>query len=69
MKWLAAHAHEYAGQWVALDGDTLIAHDPDHRQVWAAAEASGAYPPLVTFLTVQTMSMHGWTGCRPSISG
>jgi len=41
MKWLAAHAREYVGQWVALDGDTLIAHGPDHRQAWAAAEASG----------------------------
>src|SRR2546428_5386583 len=23
-KWLADHAREYAGQWVALDGDRLI---------------------------------------------
>src|SRR5438874_13045379 len=35
VQWLAAHAREYAGQWVALDGDKLIAHGPDPREVWA----------------------------------
>ena len=50
VQWLAAHAREYAGQWVALDGDRLIAHGPHHHEVWAAAEASGVYLPLVTFV-------------------
>ena len=50
VQWLAAHARDYAGQWVALDGDRLLAHSPDHREVWAAAEASGVYLPLVTFI-------------------
>ena len=50
VQWLAAHACEYTEQWVALDGDKLIAHGPDHREVWAAAEASGVYLPLVTFV-------------------
>ncbi len=48
MKWLAQHAREYAGQWVALDGDRLIAHGADHQKVFAAAKASGVYLPLVT---------------------
>jgi len=47
-QWLAEHAREYAGQWVALDGDRLIAHGPNHNEVWAAAQADGAYLPLVT---------------------
>jgi hypothetical protein len=50
VQWLAAHAREYAGQWVALDGDRLIAHGPQHHEVWAAAEASGVYLPLVAFV-------------------
>ena len=50
MQWLAAHGRAYAGQWVALDGDRLIAHGPQHHEVWAAAEASGVYLPLVTFV-------------------
>lgn len=48
MLWLTEHAREYAGQWVALDGDRLIAHGPDARAVYAAANADGAYLPLVT---------------------
>jgi len=47
-RWLSEHAREYAGQWVALDGDRLIAHGPDARAVYAAANADGAYLPLVT---------------------
>ncbi|MGE0128687.1 MAG: DUF5678 domain-containing protein [Blastocatellales bacterium] len=48
MQWLVDHAREYAGQWVALDGDRLIAHGPDAKEVYAAANADGAYLPLVT---------------------
>lgn len=49
-EWIAQHKREYAGQWVALDGDRLIAHGTNHDEVWAAAEADGAYLPLCTFI-------------------
>jgi hypothetical protein len=48
VKWLAEHSAEYAGQWVALDEDRLIAHGPDAKEVYAAAQASGVKFPLVT---------------------
>jgi hypothetical protein len=48
LKWLVEHGPEYAGQWVALDGNRLIAHGATDEEVWAAAEASGTYLPLVT---------------------
>lgn len=47
LQWLDEHAREYAGQWVALDGNRLIAHGSDARAVYAAAKADGAYLPLV----------------------
>ena|SRR6266545_842629 len=47
LQWLADHAREYAGQWVALDGARLIAHGADHHKVFAAAKADGAYLPLI----------------------
>lgn len=50
MKWVAEHRREYAGQWVALDGDRLIAHGTDSKVVYAAAKADGAYLPMVTFI-------------------
>jgi hypothetical protein len=50
MRWITDHQREYAGQWVALDGDRLIAHGPNHDEVWAAAEADGAYLPMIVFI-------------------
>ena len=47
MQWLHDHAREYIGQWVALDGDRLIAHGPDAKAVFAAARADGVYLPFV----------------------
>ena len=48
MQWLVDHAREYAGQWVALDGDRLIAHGTNAKEVYASANADGAYLPVVT---------------------
>ena len=50
LDWIAAHRREYAGQWVALAGDRLIAHGLDYDEVWAAANADGAHLPMVTFV-------------------
>lgn len=50
LQWLVDNAREYAGQWVALDGVRLIAHGPDARAVYAAANADGTYLPLVTMV-------------------
>jgi hypothetical protein len=47
MDWLAAHRHEYAGQWVALDGDRLIAASPSRAEISVAAKADGADLPLI----------------------
>lgn len=49
-RWITEHAHEYGGQWVALDGDRLIAHGTNAAEVFAAADADGAYLPLLTYL-------------------
>ncbi len=50
MMWLRQHAREYANQWVALDGDRLIAHGTTASEVYAAADADGAALPMVTFV-------------------
>jgi hypothetical protein len=50
LQWVAEHAPAYKGQWVALDGNRLIAASTSHDEVWAAAQADGAYLPLVTFV-------------------
>src|SRR6185503_16307703 len=41
LRWLAEHQREYAGEWVALDGDRLITHGKNAKEVFAIARASG----------------------------
>ncbi len=50
LQWLVDNARQYAGQWVALDGARLIAHSPNHEEVFAAADADGAHLPLLSFV-------------------
>ena len=50
LQWLVEHARQYAGQWVALDGNRLIAHGLVASEVFDAADADGANLPLITFV-------------------
>jgi hypothetical protein len=45
-RWLIEHGKEYAGQWVALEGDLLISHSFNADEVFAAADASGIDRPI-----------------------
>jgi hypothetical protein len=45
--WLDAHRDEYAGQWVALDGDRLICASANAKEVYAAAQAAGITDALI----------------------
>lgn len=47
MKWIEEHKREYAGQWVALDGDRLNAASLIHAEISSAIKADGAEAPLV----------------------
>lgn len=47
LEWVERHKHEYPGQWVALDGDRLIAASPIQQEVWDAVNADNAKIPIV----------------------
>lgn len=46
-EWLSTHRAEYAGQWVALDGEHLIASGGDLKQVAQRARELGAPDALM----------------------
>ncbi len=61
LRWLAEHRQEYAGQWVALDGDRLLAHGFNAREVHAAARRSRGRLPLVTRIEpLNQLPFGGW---------
>lgn len=49
MRWLSQHEAQYAGQWVALDGDRLLNHGTDARKVFAEAHAAGVDVPFMAY--------------------
>jgi hypothetical protein len=46
-QWLSQHGAEYAGQWVALDGDCLLSYGTDGRVVLSEARRAGVVVPFV----------------------
>jgi predicted DNA-binding antitoxin AbrB/MazE fold protein len=50
MEWLRAHGFEYAGKWVALQGNELICSGSGAKEVRDEARAKGIAQPLVVRL-------------------
>jgi len=61
MKWLAEHRTEFAGQWVALEGDHLISHGSNSREVIKAARKQGIKVPFIAYLEpCDALPFGGW---------
>ncbi len=61
LKWIDEHRQEFDGQWVALDGERLLAHGTDGKKVHAQAQAKGVKTPLIHRVSVnETMPFGGW---------
>ena len=50
MAWLGLHSKEYAGEYVALYGDRLVAHHKDGREIRRLARAQGVSRPLISYI-------------------
>jgi hypothetical protein len=50
MKWIADNRSAYAGQWVAVEGDALVAAAIDACEVFRAAKAEGIAIPFVVHI-------------------
>src|SRR6266478_2964998 len=51
MEWLKSHREEYGGQYVALDGDQLLAVGANYRVAREKALAAGKPNAFVTYLS------------------
>ena len=61
MAWIAQHREEYAGQWVALDGDRLIAYGDDPLSFKEKVRSEGIDRPFIVHIPKETgPSMGGW---------
>jgi hypothetical protein len=57
-------ARRYAGQWVALDGDQVVADGPRPKEVLTEAETRGHNDPLLHYFPLRdpdTMFWGGWS--------
>ena len=53
LRWLHENREKYLGQWVALDGDRLIASGSTAKEVYLKAKAEGVEIPFVELVTEQ----------------
>ena len=65
MRWLDEHRQEYLGQWVCLDGDSLISQGDDALKVHAEAKAKGIRVPFVEHIVEEPEAyLGGWEACQ-----
>lgn len=63
MRWFADEQNraKYGGQWVALDGDQLLSHGENLRQVYAEANAKGVESPFTGYVDpLDALPFGGW---------
>lgn len=51
LRWLQENREKYLGQWVALDGDRLVATGASAKEVYSKAKAEGVEIPFVELVT------------------
>jgi len=62
MQWIREHRNELAGQWVALEGDRVVASGTDARRVYELALRAGSSPPFLVHLDPAELlpTVGGW---------
>jgi hypothetical protein len=58
-RWLAENAYKYAGRWIALEGDQLLAEGATAKEVFARVENQST-PPLVIQVATDDLPFAGW---------
>ena len=59
-EWLRENRQKYMGQWVALDGDRLISHGTNGKEVYDQAKAAGVAVPFLEHIVDEEFPFGGW---------
>ena len=59
LEWLKQHSREYAGQYVAILGDKLVAHAETLRELDRLIQASGVKRPTITHIKAPSETLFG----------
>jgi|KBSSwiStaDraftv2_1062776.scaffolds.fasta_scaffold1592653_2 hypothetical protein len=60
-EWLKRHSVEYAGSWVALEGERMVSCGASARQVLESAKSHGIEQPLVVHVPSESeLPFGGW---------
>ncbi len=59
-KWLDEHSEEYMNQWVCLEGNKLIAHSEDGRDLYQKAKDAGIEIPFIHHIVEEKYPFGGW---------
>lgn len=49
-EWLDQHRYEYIGEWLALEGDRLVAHGPIAKEVFAKVRKLGCQDAYLVYV-------------------
>jgi hypothetical protein len=60
-KWIAENGEKYLNQWVCLEGDQLVAHGADGREVFRQAKEAGIKAPFLKHIVEEPEAfVGGW---------
>lgn len=60
LKWVDEHRKEFDGQFVVLEGDKLIAHGTNAKELYDIARAKGIKVPFVKRVKAEILPFGGW---------
>ena|ERR1017187_5586022 len=60
LSWLETHREQYAGRWVALEGDALLAVGDSAREVYAAIARHEGTPLVTRVESEEHVPFAGW---------
>lgn len=59
-KWLDENGEKYMNQWVCLEGDKLVAHSADGRDLYQKAKDKGIEIPFIHHIVEEKYPFGGW---------